>query len=71
MSDPKWSLTIEDVRGTYVILVNRGRSKEGFATADDLDTALDMAKELYLDCRKYRGYPALCKPSVGPEQEKP
>lgn len=52
---PKWALHIEDIRGTYVFIVTRGRSDEGYGSADDLDTCLDMARECYLECRKFRG----------------
>jgi hypothetical protein len=60
---PKWSVTIEDVRGTYVILVFRGQSKEGIGSADDLDAALDIAKELFVDCRKHRGESPAAQPT--------
>ena len=52
--EPKWMLRIEDVRGIFMILVSRGNSVEGSASADDFDTALSMGKELYEDCRAYQ-----------------
>lgn len=56
---PKWYLSIEDIRGIWVFVITRGArqlaSVEGTGTADDLDTCIDMAKECYWDCRKFRG----------------
>lgn len=57
MSDPKWSLTIEDVRGVFVILVRLGRNLEGTGTADDFEMALEIGKELYGACRDFRKEP--------------
>lgn len=50
----KWRIEIEDIRGTWVFVVMLGKSKEGTGSADDIDTCMEMAKESYLDCIKYK-----------------
>lgn len=56
-NQPKWSIHIEDVHGTVVFVVMRGRSKEGCGSAGNIDAAMEMAKELYFDCRAFHKEP--------------
>jgi predicted RNase H-like HicB family nuclease len=51
---PKWAITLEWIRGNWVVLVTYGRGPvRGCTTADDLDTAMTMAKELFEGCLEW------------------
>jgi hypothetical protein len=50
----KWTITLEWVRGNWVILITHGRGPIcGTATADDLETAMSMAAELFEGCLEW------------------
>src|SRR6266850_3972781 len=58
----KWRITLEWVRGNWVILITRGREPvHGCATADDLQTAMSMGAELFEGCLEW--------PEIAPEKE--
>lgn len=50
----KWSITLEWIRGSWVILVRKGRGPiRGSASASDLETAMGMASELFEGCLEW------------------
>lgn len=73
----KWAITIELINGSWAVLITHGRQSGvlGCATADDLETALSMAGELFEDLieQAHEGdviplRPALMQPAI-PDQE--
>jgi hypothetical protein len=50
----KWMITLEWVRGNWIILISHGRGPIlGCATADDLQTAMSMAAEVFKGCLEW------------------
>lgn len=49
----KWQIRLERINAIWAILVLHGKEVAGCATADDLPTAMDMAKELYEGCLEW------------------
>ena len=51
---PKWRITLEWIRGNWVILIMHGKGPvHGCTTADDLQTAMSMAAELFEGCLEW------------------
>jgi hypothetical protein len=51
----KWRITLEWIRGNWVVLISKGRGPiRGCTTADNLQLAMSMAAELFEGCQEKR-----------------